>query len=196
MRVARYTRQGADPCGMTILRQQAEYSVKRAELCCIAAGALSKRRDARGANGSAPSAARCQLRALPTKAFLEAPMSRYQRLKIEGGAFLYTLALADRGGDRLAASVSAWARSLSSGRPLRARPVVLTLAIEVPIGRLQIWKRRGATTIRTLARAPVLCLSPSTAEFHVSPGSRHLPPSPSQSHRRRYRRHHRRYDSR
>jgi hypothetical protein len=28
-------------------------------------------------------------------------MSRYRRLKIEGGAFLYTLALADRGSDLL-----------------------------------------------------------------------------------------------
>jgi hypothetical protein len=26
-------------------------------------------------------------------------MSRYRRLKVEGGAFFYTLALADRGGD-------------------------------------------------------------------------------------------------
>jgi len=26
-------------------------------------------------------------------------MSRYRRLKIEGGAFFFTLALADRGGD-------------------------------------------------------------------------------------------------
>jgi hypothetical protein len=38
-------------------------------------------------------------RAVPTKAFREAPTSRYRRLKIEGGAFFYTLALADRGGD-------------------------------------------------------------------------------------------------
>jgi hypothetical protein len=28
-------------------------------------------------------------------------MSRYRRLKIEGGAFFYTLALADRGSDLL-----------------------------------------------------------------------------------------------
>jgi hypothetical protein len=28
-------------------------------------------------------------------------MSRYRRLKIEGGAFFYTLALADRGSDPL-----------------------------------------------------------------------------------------------
>jgi hypothetical protein len=34
---------------------------------------------------------------VPTKAFREAPMSRYRRLKIEGGAFFYALALADRG---------------------------------------------------------------------------------------------------
>jgi hypothetical protein len=39
--------------------------------------------------------------ALPTKAFQDALMSRYRRLKIEGGAFFYTLALADRGGDLL-----------------------------------------------------------------------------------------------
>jgi len=38
-----------------------------------------------------------KLRAAPTKAFREAPVSRYRRLKIEGGAFFYTLALADRG---------------------------------------------------------------------------------------------------
>ena len=38
---------------------------------------------------------------LPTKAFREALMSRYRRLKIEGGAFLFTLALADRGSDLL-----------------------------------------------------------------------------------------------
>jgi hypothetical protein len=31
---------------------------------------------------------------VPTKAFQEALMSRYRRLKIEGGAFFYTLALA------------------------------------------------------------------------------------------------------
>ena len=37
------------------------------------------------------------LRAVPTKAFREALMSRYRRLKIEGGAFFFTLALADRG---------------------------------------------------------------------------------------------------
>jgi len=34
-----------------------------------------------------------------TKAFREAPMSRHRRLKIEGGAFFLTLALADRGSD-------------------------------------------------------------------------------------------------
>jgi hypothetical protein len=35
--------------------------------------------------------------AVPTETFREAPMSRYRRLKIEGGAFFY--ALADRGSD-------------------------------------------------------------------------------------------------
>jgi hypothetical protein len=39
--------------------------------------------------------------AVPTKAFREAPMSRYRRLKIEDGAFFYTLALADRDSDPL-----------------------------------------------------------------------------------------------
>jgi hypothetical protein len=34
-----------------------------------------------------------------TKAFHEALMSRYRRLKIEGDAFFYMLALADRGSD-------------------------------------------------------------------------------------------------
>jgi hypothetical protein len=38
-----------------------------------------------------------KLRAVPTKAFREALMSRYRRLKIEGEAFFFTLALADRG---------------------------------------------------------------------------------------------------
>jgi hypothetical protein len=37
--------------------------------------------------------------AVPTKTFREAPMSRYRRLKIEGGAFFFTLALAGRGSD-------------------------------------------------------------------------------------------------
>jgi hypothetical protein len=40
--------------------------------------------------------------AVPTKALREAPMSRYQRLKIEGGAFFFALALADHGSDLLA----------------------------------------------------------------------------------------------
>jgi hypothetical protein len=39
--------------------------------------------------------------AVPTKAFRQTPMSRYRRLKIEGGAFFFTLAHADRGGDFL-----------------------------------------------------------------------------------------------
>jgi hypothetical protein len=43
-------------------------------------------------------------RAVPTKAFREAPMSRYLRLKIEGGTLLYTPALADRGTDLLCPS--------------------------------------------------------------------------------------------
>jgi REP element-mobilizing transposase RayT len=42
-----------------------------------------------------------KLRAVPTKPLREALMSRYRRLKIEGGAFFYTLALADRGSDLL-----------------------------------------------------------------------------------------------
>ena len=40
-----------------------------------------------------------KLRAVPTKAFREALLSRYRRLKIEGGAFFYMLALGDRGGN-------------------------------------------------------------------------------------------------
>ena len=47
------------------------------------------------------SAARYTLRAVPTKAFREALMSHYRRLKIEGEAFFYKLALADRGSDLL-----------------------------------------------------------------------------------------------
>ena len=38
---------------------------------------------------------------MPTKALREALMSRHRRLKIEGGVFFYTLALADRGSDLL-----------------------------------------------------------------------------------------------
>jgi hypothetical protein len=38
---------------------------------------------------------------VPTKVFREALVSRYRRLKIEGGAFFFTLALAGRGGDLL-----------------------------------------------------------------------------------------------
>lgn len=36
---------------------------------------------------------------MPTKAFREALISRYRRLKIESGAFFYSLALADRRGN-------------------------------------------------------------------------------------------------
>jgi hypothetical protein len=36
--------------------------------------------------------------AVPTKAFRESLMSRYRRLKIEGGVFFITLVLADHGG--------------------------------------------------------------------------------------------------
>jgi hypothetical protein len=38
---------------------------------------------------------------VPNNPFLEALMSRYRRLKIEGGTFFYALALADRGSDLL-----------------------------------------------------------------------------------------------
>jgi hypothetical protein len=38
---------------------------------------------------------------VPPKTVREARMSRYRRLKIEGGAFFDTLALADHGGDLL-----------------------------------------------------------------------------------------------
>jgi hypothetical protein len=38
---------------------------------------------------------------VPTEALREAPISRHRRLKIEAGAFFYTLALADRGSDLL-----------------------------------------------------------------------------------------------
>jgi hypothetical protein len=38
---------------------------------------------------------------VPTKPFREAPISRYRRLKIEGGALFFTLALADRRSDLL-----------------------------------------------------------------------------------------------
>lgn len=36
---------------------------------------------------------------MPTEAFQEAPMSRHRRLKIDGGAFFFTLAFVDRGSD-------------------------------------------------------------------------------------------------
>jgi hypothetical protein len=39
--------------------------------------------------------------AAPSETFREALTSRYRRFKIEGGAFFYTLALADRGSDLL-----------------------------------------------------------------------------------------------
>jgi hypothetical protein len=51
-----------------------------------AKGSSSKRRVGKGANRSAQSAV------------AQTAMSRYRRLKIEGGAFIYTLAFADRGG--------------------------------------------------------------------------------------------------
>jgi hypothetical protein len=59
------------------------------------------RRVGKGANGSAQGAADDRLRAVPTKPFREALTSRHRRLKIEGGVFFYTLALADRGSDLL-----------------------------------------------------------------------------------------------
>jgi hypothetical protein len=46
-------------------------------------------------------------------------MSRQRRLKIEAGAFFFTLALADRGSDRLDAPVNAWARGASRYCSLR-----------------------------------------------------------------------------
>ena len=50
MRVAHYTRQGADPCSLAMLRQQVEYSVKpRREPRCIATGSFGKRRVDKGA---------------------------------------------------------------------------------------------------------------------------------------------------
>jgi hypothetical protein len=39
--------------------------------------------------------------AVPTKVFREALLSRYRRLKIEGGAFFFTLPLIGRGSDSL-----------------------------------------------------------------------------------------------
>jgi hypothetical protein len=49
----------------------------------------------KGANGSAQSVPDDKLCAVPTKAFREA-LPRHRRLKIEGGAFFFTLVLADR----------------------------------------------------------------------------------------------------
>jgi hypothetical protein len=43
-------------------------------------------------------------------------------------------------------------------------------AIEIPIGQRPIRRRHGATSTHTLVRAAVLPRSPSTAEFHASPG--------------------------
>jgi hypothetical protein len=45
------------------------------------------RRVGKGANGSAQGAADDRLRAVPTKTVRQAPMFRYPRFKIEGGAF-------------------------------------------------------------------------------------------------------------
>jgi len=58
---------------------------------------ISKRRLGKAPTGPRKARRDDKLRAVPTKAFREAPMSRYRRLKINGGAFFYTLALADRG---------------------------------------------------------------------------------------------------
>jgi hypothetical protein len=66
---------------------------------------------------------------VPTKPLREALMSRYRRLKIEGGAFFCTRARADRGGNatelygRSVNKRVGKARNLSSGRPLWAGPV-------------------------------------------------------------------------
>jgi hypothetical protein len=74
MRVAHYTRQGAGPCRMAMLRQQAEYSVK-------------PRRTVLHCNRLARRAAPC-----PPKRFGKLRYPRYRRFKIEGGAFFFTLA--------------------------------------------------------------------------------------------------------
>jgi hypothetical protein len=89
MRVAHYRRQGVDPCRMAMLRQQAEYSVKPRELCCIATGSLSKRRAGKGAERRAHQS---------VSGSSDVPLSaaRDRRRSV----FLQ-LALADRGGDLL-----------------------------------------------------------------------------------------------
>ena len=91
MRVARYTRQGADPCRVAMLRQQVEYSVKprRTMLHC---NRLARQAQFGGVKAR---------NAVPIRAFWEALMSGYRRLKIEGGAVFFTLAPADRGSDLL-----------------------------------------------------------------------------------------------
>jgi hypothetical protein len=43
-------------------------------------------------------------------------MSRYRRLKIEGGAFFFTLALADHGGELLFRHIERLRRTLSASR--------------------------------------------------------------------------------
>jgi putative transposase len=50
----------------------------------------------------------------------EAPMSRYRRLKIEGGAFFFTLALAGRGGDLLVRHIERLRRAFAY--PTLAKP--------------------------------------------------------------------------
>jgi hypothetical protein len=48
-------------------------------------------------------------------------MPRYRRLKIEGGAFFYTLALADRGGDLLVRHIERLLAGNRRGRPQQVR---------------------------------------------------------------------------
>jgi hypothetical protein len=57
-----------------------------------------------------------KLRAVPTKPVREAPMSRYRRRKIGGGAFFFTLALADGGGGDLLTSIGECTREHGAAR--------------------------------------------------------------------------------
>jgi hypothetical protein len=54
-----------------------------------------------------------RFRAVPTKPLREALVSRYRRLKIEGGAFFFTFALADRGSDLLVCHIERLRRTFA-----------------------------------------------------------------------------------
>jgi len=74
--------------------------------------------------------------AVPIRAFREALISGYRRLKIEGGAVFFTLAPADRGSDLLGRLMNAWARGGACHRAaLRADPLAPLLTLPLLLAR-------------------------------------------------------------